>query len=91
MDSVERQNNHDDEVGNQHRGVEGVPPVEAVKVIDLVGVVRLPIVANALGSEQQREESRRCMEERRQVVAPAKVSGIGSILRDTMQDRAVGS
>ena len=55
MDPIERQDDHHDEVGNQHRRIERIPAVKAVEVIDLVGIVRLPIVANALGSEQQRE------------------------------------
>jgi hypothetical protein len=56
-----------------------------MEVVNLVGIVRLPIVANALGSEQQREEGRRCLKEKGQVDAPARGSGIPSILRDTMQ------
>ena len=43
-----------------------------MEVIDLVGIVRLPIVADALGSEQQPEQSRRYMREKVQVDAPAR-------------------
>jgi hypothetical protein len=71
MDPVERKNDHHDEIGNQYRGIKPVPTVKAVEVIDLIGIVGLPIVADALGSEQQPEESRRYMREKVQVDAPA--------------------
>jgi hypothetical protein len=57
MHAVERQDEHDDEVGDEERGVEGVP---SVKVLEgLVGVVGLPVVAETLGCEEERELSER--------------------------------
>jgi hypothetical protein len=85
MDPVERQDNHDDEIGDQHGCIERIPSIETMEVINLVGIVRLPIMAEALRSEQQREDSRRYMKEREQVEAPTKVPYY-SILRDTMQN-----
>jgi hypothetical protein len=71
MDPIKRKDDHYDEVGNQQRRVKRIPPVEAVEVIDLVGIVRLPIVSDALGSKQQPEQSGRYMREKIQVDAPA--------------------
>ncbi len=82
MDSVEGEDDHDDEVGNQHRRVEGVPVVEALE--GLVEVVRLEVVTEALGREEQTEEGYRCMGDEGQVFAPAWLV-IQSILRDRMQ------
>jgi hypothetical protein len=82
MNSVERQDDHDDEIRDQQRGIEGVPSIEMLK--SLVGVVRLPIVAKAFGSEEKPKESRQCVSERGQVGAPSERSRTLSILRDTM-------
>jgi hypothetical protein len=71
MDPIERKDDHHDEIGNQYRRIKAIPPVKTVEVIDLVGIVRLPIVTDALGGEQQPEESRRYMREKVQVDAPA--------------------
>jgi hypothetical protein len=79
MDPVERKDDHYDEVGNQDRGIKPVPTIKAVEVIDLVRIVRLPIVTDALGSEQQPEESRRYMREKVQVDAP----GTGAVWVDS--------
>ena len=90
MDPIKRQDDHDDEIGNQHCCIERIPPVESVEVINSVRIVRVPIVTKAFGSEKQREESRRYLQERGQVDAPAKVP-YQSILRDTMQHPAHAS
>ena len=71
MNPIERQDDHYDEVGNQHRRIKRIPPVKSMEVIDLVGIVRLPVMTDALGSEQQPEQSRRDMREKVQVNAPA--------------------
>ena len=84
MDPIKRQDDHDDEIGNQHCRIERIPSVESVEVINSVRIMCVPIVAKAFGSEKQREESRRYLKERGQVDAPAKVP-YQSILRDTMQ------
>ena len=84
MDSIKRQDDHDDEIGNQHSCIERIPPVESVEVINSVRIMRIPIVAKAFGSKKQRKESRRYLKKRGQVDAPAKVP-YQSILRDTMQ------
>jgi hypothetical protein len=55
MNPIERQDDHHDEVGNQQSRIERIPSVKSMEVIDLVRVVRLPIVTDALGSEQQPE------------------------------------
>jgi hypothetical protein len=71
MNPIERQDDHHDEVGDQDRRIKRIPPVKTVEVIDLVRIVRLPIVTDALGGEQQPEKSRRYMREKVQVDAPA--------------------
>ena len=81
MDSVEGEDDHDDEVGNQHRRVEGVPMVEAFE--GLVEVVGAEVVTEALGSEEEAEQGYRCMGEEGQGYAPARLV-IQSILRDRM-------
>ena len=53
MNPVERQNNHDDEIGNQQRRIEGIPAIEMLK--RLIRVVRLPIVTEAFWTDQQPE------------------------------------
>ena len=73
MDSIKRQDDHDDEIGNQHSCIERIPPVESVEVINSVRIMRIPIVAKAFGSKKQRKESRRYLKERGQFDAPAKV------------------
>jgi hypothetical protein len=44
MDAVEGEDHHHDEVGDQQGDVKGVPAVLAVEVVDLRGVVGLPVV-----------------------------------------------
>jgi hypothetical protein len=73
MDPIERQNEHDDEVGNQDGRIERIPPVKTMEVVNLSRIVRLPIVTEAFGREKQRKESRRCMKKREQVDAPEEV------------------
>ncbi len=82
MDAVEGEHDHDDEVGDEQRRVEGVPVVEAFE--GLVDVMGLEIVTEALGSEEQAEQGYRCMGEEGQVFAPARLA-IQSILRDRMR------
>jgi len=50
MKSVEGQDDHHDEVRNQQTGIERVPAIEMLK--SLIGIVRLPVVAEALGRKQ---------------------------------------
>jgi len=89
VNSIERQDDHDDEVRNQYRCIEGIPPVKAMEVINPVGIVRLPVMAKAPGGKQQPKQGRQCVRERGQVVAPAERSRTRLILRDRMPDPAL--
>ena len=55
MDSVERENDHHDEIRNEQRDVEGVPTIEMAEGV--VGVVRFPVVGRGpvLRAEKERE------------------------------------
>jgi hypothetical protein len=51
MDAVEGEDNHNDEVGDEEGGVEGVPAVEMLEGV--VGVVGLEVMAEALRGQQE--------------------------------------
>ena len=57
MDSVERQDHHHDEVGNQDGKIEAVPAVESAEGV--VAIVRVQIVAKPLRGQKQ---GRRCVQ-----------------------------
>jgi hypothetical protein len=52
MDAVEGEDQHHHEVGDEQADVEGVPAVEVLE--GAVGVVGAPVVAEALGGEEER-------------------------------------
>jgi hypothetical protein len=51
MDAVEREDDHHDEVRDEQGDVEGVPAVGVAKGV--VGVVRLPVVAEAVRRDEE--------------------------------------
>jgi hypothetical protein len=69
MDAVEGQDHHHDEVGDEQGDVEGVPAVLAVEVVDLGGVVGLPVV---LEPARRGEKERERIELAEQVESPSK-------------------
>jgi hypothetical protein len=53
MNSVERQNDHHDEVGNQDGKIEAVPAVEPAEGV--VAIVGVQVVAKPFGGQKQRQ------------------------------------
>jgi hypothetical protein len=54
MDAVERQDDHDDEVRDEQRDVEGVPTIDVVE--GAVAVMRLEIVGEAFRRGEEESE-----------------------------------
>ena len=48
MDAVEREDDHHEKIRDEHRDVESVPAVHAAEAVYLRGVVRAPVVAEAV-------------------------------------------
>ena len=81
VQTVERQDEHDDEIRCQQRDIESAEPVEVFE--GLVGVVRLPIVAEPLRSQRDRENiGEGCGIQKGQCSGERRCSGIVTILRD---------
>jgi hypothetical protein len=70
MQAIERQNDHHDEVRDQQRYIERVPPILAMEVVNLRRVVRLPVVLQAVRGDKK---GRNRLEKGVQVVAPVWV------------------